>query len=119
VKLATQPLPVLTEAQVKVAGPVHPAGREPKLVTDRFVAVLPSLVVKVTLSVELDPTTTLTVPVADGVATTVLSVVMGGADPTPPLPQAADAARLATTAHLLSNFRGLVIDGPQHSFTED
>jgi hypothetical protein len=61
---------MLTEAQVKVLGPVQWDGRSvnPE-VMDRFVAVAPSLVVKVTLNVVLDPMATIRVPFADGVAT--------------------------------------------------
>jgi hypothetical protein len=67
-----QPLPVLTEAQVKLVGPVQPAGKVPSPeVIDRFVAVAPSLVVNVTVVAVLDPTTALMVLAVDGVATTV------------------------------------------------
>jgi hypothetical protein len=66
-----QPLPVLTAAQVKLVGPVQPAGRSLNpAVIDRFVAVAPSSVVKVTLNAALDPMVTLRLPFADGVATT-------------------------------------------------
>jgi len=84
-----QPLPVLTEAHVKLVGPVQPAGRalNPDVI-DRLVAALPSLVVKVTLNVALAPTTTFTVLVVEDVAT-MLSLVVGtgaGEDPPPPPP---------------------------------
>jgi len=65
-----QPLPLLTEAQVKLAGPVQPAGKALNpCVTVTFVACSPSSVVNVTFSVVVDPTATLTEPV-EGVATT-------------------------------------------------
>jgi hypothetical protein len=108
-----QPLPVLTEAQVKLVGPVQPAGKALNpVVIDRFVAVLPSLVVNVTLKVVLDPIATLMAPVVDGVATILLSSAAGGggADPPPPPPHAAKAAILATMAQRLSNFDVLIMD---------
>ena len=98
-----QPLPVLTEAQVKVAGPVQPAGKalNPDVI-ERFVAVLPSSVVNVTLNVALDPTTTLTVLVVDDVATMLSLVVGGGEDPPPPPPpHAVNVAEHANTAKQL------------------
>jgi len=106
-----QPLPVLTEAQVKLAGPVQPAGKalNPE-VMDRLVAVSPSSVVNVTLNVALEPTATLTVPVGEDVATIVsfVFVLVGGGEDDPP-PQAAKMPKLATMAQLLSNFRLLII----------
>jgi hypothetical protein len=116
--LTTQPLPVLTEAQVKLVGPVQPAGKALKPeVIDKFVAVLPSLVVNVTLTAWLCPTGTLMTPVGEGVATIVLFVVVGvvgvvGAGdppPPPPPPHAAKIARLATTVQRLSNFTVSII----------
>jgi hypothetical protein len=69
-----QPLPVLTEAQVKVVGPLQPAGKALNpVVIDRFVAVAPSSVLNVTLNEVLDPTTTLMALVVE-VATTLLFV---------------------------------------------
>jgi len=65
-----QPLPTLTEAQVKVAGPVQPAGRSPNPeVIEKLVAVPPSSVVNATLSEVLDPMATLN-PFDRGVVTT-------------------------------------------------
>jgi len=71
-----QPLPVLTEAQAKLAGPLQPAGKalNPEVI-DRFVAVLPSSVVNVTLNPALCPTATLMGPVGEGVATMLSFVV--------------------------------------------
>jgi hypothetical protein len=69
-----QPLPVLTEAQVKLCGPLQPAGSALNpVVIVRFVAVLPSSVVNVTLYALLDPTTTL-MALAVEVATMLLFV---------------------------------------------
>jgi hypothetical protein len=69
-----QPLPVLTEAQVKLCGPLQPAGRTLNpVVIDRFVAVAPSSVLNVTLNEVLDPTTTLMALVVE-VATMLLFV---------------------------------------------
>jgi hypothetical protein len=75
-----QPLPVLTEAQAKLAGPLQPAGKalNPEVI-DRFVAVLPSSVVNVTLNAALCPTATLMAPVGDGVATIVSFVAADAA----------------------------------------
>ena len=79
--MSIQPLPVLTEAQLKLAGPDHPAGKGDKPpVTDRPVAAVPSLVVNVTLTAELDPTATCVAP--DVLATTLLAG--GGGLPEPP-----------------------------------
>ena len=110
-----QPLPVLTEAQVKAVGPVQPAGKALNpVVIDRLVAVFPSLVVKVTLNVALDPTTTLMALVVDEVATMLsfVVVVVIGAEEDPPPPHAAKIARLVTMAPRLSNFRVLIIGLP-------
>src|SRR5277367_5601479 len=106
-----QPLPVLTEAQVKLVGPLQPAGKALNpLVTDRFVAVLPSSVVKVTLKAVVDPTTTLMALVVEEVAT-ILSFVLGGAEdpPPPPPPHAAKIVRVGTMAQRLSDFSVLII----------
>ena len=107
-----QPLPVLTEAQVKVAGPVHPAGKalNPE-VMDRPVAVSPSSVVNVTLNVALDPTATLTVPVGEAVATTLsfVFVGVGGGEDDPPPPHAASMPKVATMAERLRNVHLLII----------
>src|SRR4029077_10290848 len=102
-----QPLPVLTEAQVKLVGPVQPAGKVPNpVVIDRFVAVLPSSVVNVTLNAVLDPTTTLMALVVEEVATMLSFVGVGGGveEEDPPPPHAANVARLATTAKRVRNF---------------
>jgi hypothetical protein len=114
--LTTQPLPVLTEAQVKLVGPVQPAGKALKPeVIDKFVAVLPSLVVNVTLIAWLCPTGTLMTPVGEGVATIVLFVVVGvvgvvgAGDPPSPPPHAVKIARLATTVQRLSNLTVFII----------
>jgi len=107
-----QPLPVLTEAQARLVGPVQPAGKvlNPDVI-EKFVAVLPSLVVNVTVNVCFDPTVTLTVPVGEGVATIVLFVPVGGEipPPPPPPPHAERIARLATTVQRLRNFRVFII----------
>jgi hypothetical protein len=112
VRLTMQPLPVLTEAQVNVAGPVQPAGKalNPE-VMDRLVAVSPSSVVNVTLNVALEPTATLTVPVGEGVATMLSFVFVGGGGgkDDPPPPHAANMPKVATMAELLSNFQVLII----------
>ena len=111
VRLAMQPLPVLTEAQARLVGPVHPAGKalNPDVI-EKFVAVLPSLVVNVTLNAWLFPTATLMTPAGEGVATIVLFVPIGtGVPPPPPPPHAAMIARLATTAQRLSNFRVFIM----------
>jgi hypothetical protein len=90
---------VLTEAHAKVVGPVHPAGNELKPEdTDRLVAVLPSLVVKVTLYAVLEPAITLMSPELDGVATMELSLVGGGDVPPPPPPPQADTIANITAA---------------------
>ncbi|MDP9082551.1 MAG: hypothetical protein M3N50_02120 [Pseudomonadota bacterium] len=103
-----QPLPVLTEAQLKLAGPVQPAGKVLNpVVIDKFVADLPSSVVNVTLNAALEPTTTLMALVVEEVAT-MLSFV-GVAEEDPPPPHAANVARLAKTAQRFSNFRVLII----------
>ena len=109
-----QPLPVLTEAQAKLLGPVQPAGKvlNPDVI-DKFVAVLPSLVVNVTVNAWLDPTATLMGPVGEGVATMVLFVPTGTEIPPPPPPHAAKIARLATTVQRLSNFSVFIFSCPQ------
>jgi hypothetical protein len=107
-----QPLPVLTEAQARLVGPVQPAGKvlNPDVI-EKFVAVLPSLVVNVTLNAWLCPTATLMTPVGEGVATIVLFVPTGTEipPPPPPPPHAAKIARLAPTVQRLSNFRVFII----------
>jgi hypothetical protein len=109
-----QPLPVLTEAQVRLVGPVQPAGKalNPDVI-EKLVAVLPSLVVNVTLNAWLCPTATLIGPVGEGVATIVLFVPTGTEipppPPPPPPPHAAKIARLATTVQRLSNFTVFII----------
>jgi hypothetical protein len=74
--LSRQPLPVLTEAQVKLAGPLHPAGKGLKpAVTDRFVACRPSSVVNV-MPTELEPPVTTAIwPAGEGVAMTLSMLV--------------------------------------------
>ena len=107
-----QPLPVLTEAQVKLVGPVQPAGKAPKpVVMERFVAVSPSLVVNVTLSAVLEPTATFRAPVSEGVATMLsfVRVLVGAALDDPPPPHAANMQKLAAIAEPLSNFQVLII----------
>jgi hypothetical protein len=112
--MTMQPLPVLTEAQAKLLGPVQPAGKvlNPDVI-DKFVAVLPSLVVNVTVNAWLDPTATLMGPAGEGVATMVLFVPTGTEipppPPPPPPPHAAKIARLATTVQRLSNFTVFII----------
>ncbi len=102
--MSTQPLPVLTEAHVKLVGPVHPAGNELKPEEiDRLVAVLPSLVVKVMLYGVLEPAITWMSLVLDGVATMVLSLVAGGVPPPPPPPQADTIANTAAKAEWMIN----------------
>jgi hypothetical protein len=108
-----QPLPLLTEAQARLVGPVQPAGKalNPDVI-EKFVAVLPSLVVNVTLNTWLCPTATLMTPAGEGVATIVLFVPTGGEippPPPPPPPHAAKIARLATTVQRLSNFRVFIM----------
>jgi hypothetical protein len=107
-----QPLPVLTDAQLKLVTPLQPAGKvlNPDVIA-RFVAVLPSSVVNVTLNVALDPTATLMGLVVDGVATILSFVVVGPEDPPPP--QAAKVARLASMVQRPSIFRMLIIGSPQ------
>jgi hypothetical protein len=107
-----QPLPVLTEAQARLVGPVQPAGKalNPDVI-EKFVAVLPSLVVNVTLNAGLCPTVTLMGPAGEGVATMVLFVPTGTEipPPPPPPPHAAKIARLPTTVQRLSNFTVFII----------
>jgi hypothetical protein len=82
-----QPLPELTEAQLKLAGPVHPAGKGDKPpVTDRPVAAVPSFVVKVTLTAALEPTATWVVP--EVLATMLLGAGGGLLEPPPPTVEA-------------------------------
>jgi hypothetical protein len=79
-RLSMQPLPVLTEAQVRLEGPLQPAGKVPNpAVIDRFVAVAPSSVVNVKLNAAPDPTTTSMAPLGEGVATILLFVGIDGA----------------------------------------
>jgi len=65
-----QPLPVLTEAQLKApAGALQPLGSAARSLVTRSEAIgLPSLVLKLTATVRAPPpATALTVPVTDGV----------------------------------------------------
>ena len=100
---------MLTEAQVKLAGPLQPAGKALNpAVIDRFVAVAPSSVVNVTLSAAPDPTTTSMAPFGEGVATILLFVgvdEVGNWEEDTPYPQAAKIAKLAAAAQRLSSFR--------------
>lgn len=73
--MSTQPLPVLTEEQLNVAGPVQPAGKALNPVIDKAVAGRPSSVVNVTATVICPPTTTAIGPAGEGVATTLLLLV--------------------------------------------
>jgi hypothetical protein len=76
-------LPELTEAQLKLAGPVHPAGNgDNPPVTERLVAAVPSFVVNVTLTAALPPTATCVAP--EVVVTMLLGA--GGGPPEPPPP---------------------------------
>jgi hypothetical protein len=71
VRVRTQPLPVLTKAQVKLLGPSQPTGSVPKLFEiPKPEIALPSLDVKVMLTVRLAPTDADTAPPTEGVATT-------------------------------------------------
>ena len=79
------------------------------VVIDRFVAVLPSSVVNVTLNSVLDPTTTLMALVVEEVATMLSFVRVGVGEDDPPPPHAANTPKLATTAKRVSNFRVLII----------
>src|SRR5579863_2024870 len=76
----------MTSLQLKVAGPLQPAGSRPKVPdTPKPVMDRPSLDVKVMLAVWLDPTATDTLD-EEGVATMVSSVpVVPLSPPTPPL----------------------------------
>jgi hypothetical protein len=95
--LRTQPLPVLTDAQAKVVGPLQPAGSVPKLPEiPKPDMARPSLEVKVMLIVRLTPTMTDTVPATEGVPTTESVLPVGplpppmglpvGPPPVPPVP---------------------------------
>jgi hypothetical protein len=85
--VSIQPLPELTEAQLKLAGPVHPAGKGDKpLVTDSPVAAVPSFVVNVTLTAALAPTATCVFPEVP--ATTLLGAGGGLLEPPPPTVEA-------------------------------
>ena len=66
---------MLTEGQVKLAGPVQPAGKVPSPVIDRFVAGRPSSVVNVMLTALVPPVTTAIWPAGEGVATMLLLLV--------------------------------------------
>ena len=74
----TQPLPVLTDAQVKLPGPLQPAGKVARVpeIPKPDIA-LPSLEVKVMLTVCFAPTATETVPETEGVATIELVLPVG------------------------------------------
>ncbi|HXA35500.1 MAG TPA: hypothetical protein VNW26_04135 [Steroidobacteraceae bacterium] len=88
---------MLTEAQVKLLGPLQPAGSAPAPAEiPNPDIVLPSLEVNVMLTVCFAPTATATVPETEGVATielfapvgplTLLIGLPGGLVPVPPLP---------------------------------
>jgi hypothetical protein len=113
-----QPLPVLTEAQVKVVGPLQPSGKalDPLMIA-RFLAGIPSSVVNVILTVVLDPTITLNLAVE--VATTLLfetSRLSGASDAIGSDTVGAHAANIprlaSTTVQRLSNFSVLLIISP-------
>src|ERR1700722_8877369 len=71
VRFRTQPLPVLTDAQVRLPGALQPGGSVPRLPdTPNPDIAFPSLEVNVMLTVCWAPATTETVPATDGVATT-------------------------------------------------
>ena len=70
VKFRTQPLPVLTNAQVKLLGPLQPAGSAKLFAIPKPDIALPSLEVYVMLSVRLPPAAADMMPPTDGVATT-------------------------------------------------
>jgi len=106
-----QPLPVLTEEQEKLVGPVQPDGKEdnPEVI-ERLDADFPSSVVNVTLKLVLEPTSTLMSLVVEGVATILLLLVVtgtGGAadDPPPPPPHAVRIATLPATLHDFRDFK--------------
>ena len=67
---------MVTDAQVNVPGPLQQdgSGLRPPVIA-RLVAGLPSLLLNVTVTGWLPPTTTLTVPLGEGVPITVLSTV--------------------------------------------
>jgi hypothetical protein len=73
-----QPLPVLTDAHVRLLEPLQPAGKVPKVpeIPKPDIA-LPSLEVNVMLTVCFAPTATETVPETEGVATIELLVPVG------------------------------------------
>jgi len=92
-----QPLPVLTDAQVKVLGPLQPAGSVPKVPeTPNPDIVLPSLEVNVMLSVCVAPATTDRVPATEAVATTESWVPVGPLLPAIGLPGGLPAVLPAT-----------------------
>lgn len=105
-----QPLPVLTEAQLKLVEPLQPDGKALNpVVIDRLVAALPSLVVNVTLNELLDPTMTLMALLVDEVATILSFVVVAGAEEELAPPHAASIARFAAMAQRPSRFTVLII----------
>ena len=67
-RFKTQPLPVLTVAQLKVAGPLQPAGNadNPEVMESKVIGCA-SLEVNDRLNALLPPLTTDTVPAAEGV----------------------------------------------------
>ena len=77
-RFRTQPLPALTDAQLKVPGPLQPAGSVARLPdTPNPDIALPSLEVNVMLSVCLAPTVTDMVPATDAVAITASLLPVG------------------------------------------
>jgi len=78
VRLRTQPLPALTDAQLRAPGPLQPAGSVARLpeIPNPDIA-LPSLEVNVMLSVCLAPTVTDIVPETEAVAITVSLLPVG------------------------------------------
>jgi hypothetical protein len=97
-----QPLPMLTMAQVKLLGPLQPAGNafNPALI-DKFVAMPPSSVMNVTVYLVLNPTATLSASVVEGMAT-MLSLLgieaSANLELTTSWPQAANNAKVAKIA---------------------
>src|SRR5580692_2231328 len=86
VRFNTQPLPVLTVAHAKRAGPLQPAGSKPKVSeASKPVIGRPSLDAKVMLSARFAPTA-VTRTAVEGVATTRSSVPAGAAEPANPEP---------------------------------
>lgn len=77
VRFSTQPLPVLTDAQVKLLGPLQPAGSAALPVTPNPVIAFPSLEANVMLIVREAPTATDTTPATEAVATTKSLVPVG------------------------------------------